>query len=129
MEISGGRGFTVCMDPVAGPGLKTLVSCAAREARIFLYGQLASEPTPLPLVEIMRKGVCVRGYTLWEVTLDAVRRAAAVDYISRGIQSGTLDPVIDRVMAFDDIVEAHRYLETGKQAGKIVIAVREETRT
>ncbi len=128
MEASGGMGFSACMDPVAGPGLKTLVNCAAREAHIFLYGQLASEATPLPLVEIMRKGVSLRGYTLWEVTLDPARRAAAVDHITRGIESGALDPVIDRVMAFDDIVEAHRYLETGRQAGKIVIAVSEEAR-
>ncbi|MEC9344459.1 MAG: zinc-dependent alcohol dehydrogenase family protein, partial [Pseudomonadota bacterium] len=129
MEVSGGKGFTICMDPVAGPGLETLVACAAREARIFLYGQLAGEATPLPLVEIMRRGVGVRGYTLWEITLDAARRAAAIDYILRGVESGVLDPVIDRVMAFDEIVEAHRYLETGKQAGKIVIAVNGETHT
>ncbi|TNF27101.1 MAG: NADP-dependent oxidoreductase [Deltaproteobacteria bacterium] len=39
-------------------------------------------------------------------------------------EAGALRPVIDRVLPLDDIVEAHRYSETGRARGKIVIAVR-----
>ncbi|HDR9761070.1 TPA: zinc-binding dehydrogenase [Burkholderia cepacia ATCC 25416] len=40
-----------------------------------------------------------------------------------GERPRTLKPLIDRTFAFDDIVHAHRYGETGVQAGKIVVAV------
>ena len=31
--------------------------------------------------------------------------------------------MVDRVFKFDDIVEAHRYLESNQQIGKIVVEV------
>ncbi|WP_437435003.1 zinc-binding dehydrogenase [Burkholderia contaminans] len=37
--------------------------------------------------------------------------------------AGALKPLIDRTFAFDDIVEAHRYMEAGAQVGKIVATV------
>ncbi|RUV30258.1 zinc-binding dehydrogenase, partial [Mesorhizobium sp. M7A.F.Ca.MR.148.00.0.0] len=32
-------------------------------------------------------------------------------------------PIIDRTFAFDQIVEAHRYLESNQQFGKIVVTI------
>ncbi len=51
------------------------------------------------------------------------RRRAAVAYVRSGLESGALKPVIDRVFPFDEIVEAHRYLENNGQFGKIVVTV------
>ncbi|OXI95521.1 hypothetical protein CFB41_20390 [Burkholderia sp. AU33803] len=39
------------------------------------------------------------------------------------VAAGALKPLIDRTFAFDDIVEAHRYMEAGAQVGKIVATV------
>lgn len=122
-EITGGAGFSVALDPVAGPGLAELAEAAGRGATIFLYGQLDAGPVPLPLVPVLRKGLTLRGYTLWEITLDPGRRARAEAFILERLASGLLKPAIDRVFALDDIVEAHRYLESGRQTGKIVIDV------
>ncbi|RVB02502.1 zinc-binding dehydrogenase, partial [Mesorhizobium sp. M7A.F.Ca.CA.004.02.1.1] len=36
---------------------------------------------------------------------------------------GTLKPIIDRTFAFDQIVEAHRHLESNEQFGKIVVTI------
>jgi NADPH:quinone reductase-like Zn-dependent oxidoreductase len=47
-------------------------------------------------------------------------RKTAVAFIRRGFDEGKLKPVIDRVFRFDEIVEAHRYLEASNQFGKIV---------
>ena len=44
-----------------------------------------------------------------------------MDYILKGLDSGVLKPVIDRTFKFDEMVEAHRYLEGNSQFGKIVV--------
>lgn len=121
--ITGGRGFRLALDPVAGPGLAALAQAAGTAASIVEYGQLSREPTPFPLLDVLRKGLAIRGYTLWEITLDPARLARAVDWIGSRLTSGALRPVIDRVFALDQIVEAHRYIESGRQNGKIVVDV------
>lgn len=123
LELTDGKGFDVCLDPIAGAILKDLVAASNREATIFLYGQLANDPTEIPIVELLRKGIWVRGYTLWEITLDTDRRERAKQYICDGLAGGALRPVIDRIFKLDEIVAAHRYLESGVQNGKIVIDV------
>ncbi|HAA54110.1 MAG TPA: NADPH:quinone reductase [Myxococcales bacterium] len=40
------------------------------------------------------------------------------------LEEKTIRPVIDRTFALDDIAEAHRYSESGRARGKIVISVR-----
>jgi len=51
------------------------------------------------------------------------RQKAAVDFVLNGLDKGTLKPIIDKVFAFDQIVDAHRYLEAGGQIGKIVVTM------
>ena len=65
----------------------------------------------------------VKGYNIWAVSGDEARRKVALEYIIRGLESGALKPVIDRTFKFDDMVEAHRYLERNGQFGKIVVTV------
>ncbi|MHB8528145.1 MAG: zinc-binding dehydrogenase [Caulobacteraceae bacterium] len=44
-------------------------------------------------------------------------------FVTDGLASGAFKPTIDRTFPFDQIVEAHRYLEAGEQIGKIVVTV------
>ena len=46
-----------------------------------------------------------------------------MQFVLNGLEAGTLKPVIDRIFKFDEIVEAHRYLENNGQFGKIVVTV------
>jgi len=55
--------------------------------------------------------------------VDETRRKAAVEFVLKGLESGALKPVIDRVFKFDDMVGVHRYLENNGQFGKIVVNV------
>jgi len=90
---------------------------------LFLYGALSPEPTPVPLLEVLGKSLTIRGYLLFEITSDAARLANAKQWIVDGLAAGQLKPVIAKTFSLNEIVEAHRYLESNRQIGKIVVTV------
>ena len=122
-EITDGTGARVILDSVAGKGIELLAQAAARGGALFEYGALAPEPTPFPLRTAMRKGLIVRGYSMREVVSVPSLRAQAEQYVSDRLKAGIFKPRIDRVFPFENIVEAHRYLESNGQIGKIVVKV------
>jgi NADPH:quinone reductase-like Zn-dependent oxidoreductase len=122
-RITDGRGARIVFDPVAGPFVETLADATQHGGTIFVYGILSMKPTPFPLFRALGKGLIMRGYTLFEVTSDAGRLARAKAFVERGLASAALRPVIARTFALDQIVEAHRFLESNRQIGKIVVTV------
>ena len=123
MAITSGNGARIVFDPVAGPLLEKLAEAAAPGGVIFEYGALSSEPTVFPLWPAIEKGLIVRGYTLFEIVQDAERLARGKRYVRDGLESGALKPVIDRTFPLDAVVDAHRYMESNRQQGKIVVTV------
>jgi NADPH:quinone reductase len=121
--ITGGRGATIIFDPVAGPFLEKLAGAAAERAVIFQYGALSTAPTPFPLVEAIAKGLTVRGYLLFEIVADPEKKARGKKFIYDGLTSGALKPIIARTFPLAEIVQAHRFMESNQQMGKIVVTV------
>jgi NADPH:quinone reductase len=123
MAITSGKGVNLVFDPVAGPLLGKLAEAAASGATIFEYGALAPAPTTFPLFAALTKGLTVRGYTLFEIVGDAEKFARGKQFVYDGLESGSLKPIIDRTFPLESIVEAHRYMESNQQKGKIVVTV------
>lgn len=63
----------------------------------------------------------MQGYTLFEITRDSVKLENAKQYIYNGLNSGKLVPILDRIFPLEQIVEAHRYMESNQQNGKITV--------
>lgn len=122
-EITGGKGARVIFDPIAGKGVELLAQAAAYGGTIFEYGALALEPTPFPLFTALSKALSVRGYTIRELFADPKLRAKAQQYVFDHLKAGVFKPRIDRVFPLAQIVEAHRYMESNEQIGKIVVTV------
>lgn len=123
MEITSKHGADIIFDPIAGSLLETLAEAAAPGATIFEYGALSLAATPFPLMAALGKGLNVRGYTLFEITSNPEKFDRGKRYVYDGLQSGKLKPVIDRTFSLDQIVEAHRYMESNQQNGKIIVTV------
>jgi len=121
-EITSGKGARIIFDPIGGKILDSLAAAAAPKGIIFEYGALASEPTPYPLFTALAKGLTIRAYTLFELTHDAVFPDAK-QYVFDHLASGAFRPVIAKTFRFAEIVEAHRYMESNAQIGKIVVTL------
>jgi NADPH:quinone reductase-like Zn-dependent oxidoreductase len=121
MGITGGQGANIVFDPVAGPMLTALAQATARGGTIYVYGALSTDPSPFPLMEALGKGLSIQGYTLFEITGVPERMAKAKQFVYDGLAAGNLKPIVARTFALDDIVEAHRYMESNQQIGKIVV--------
>ncbi|HUZ96105.1 MAG TPA: zinc-dependent alcohol dehydrogenase family protein [Edaphobacter sp.] len=120
-EITGGKGARIVFDPIGGKGLEALAAAAAHHGIIIEYGALATDRTPYPLFTALAKQLTIRGYTLFEIFEDPERMAKARQYVFDHVASGDFKPRIDKVFPLAQIVEAHRYMESNQQIGKIVV--------
>lgn len=110
-------------DAVGGPIFEPLTAAMSRGGILIEYGGLSAQPTPFPLFAVLSKMLTLRGYLVHEVISSPKRLDAAKAFITQGLESGALRPVIARTFAFEDIVAAHRFLESNEQLGKIVVTV------
>lgn len=122
-KITHGNGARVVFDPVGGPTLNKLADATALGGIIFQYGALSTEPTPLPLFTVLGKQLTIRGYVLFELSTNPLRLAKAKKFVIEGLNSGKLKPIIAKTFPFEQIAEAHRYMESNEQLGKIVVTV------
>jgi NADPH:quinone reductase-like Zn-dependent oxidoreductase len=123
MRITDGNGARVAFEPVGGPDFAKLIAALTFQGVAYIYGALSGDDTTIPVLEMIRKMIVVKGYSVRLVMGDADRRKAAVEYVTKGLASGALKPVIDRTFKFDEMVEVHRYLENSGQFGKIVVTL------
>ena len=122
-RVTAGKGARVVFDPVGGPDVDMLAQVTAEEGMIIIYGSLSGQPTPFPHWPAALKGLSLRGWvasSIWNRPERLVRYRAL---ILQGLASGHLKPVIARTFPFAQIAEAHRYLESNQQVGKVVVTV------
>ncbi len=122
-EITQGKGARIIFDPVAGKSIEKLANAVAEKGIIFIYGNLSNEPMAFPLLQALAKGFSIRGYTLFELTTVPEWREKAQKYIFDHLKEGTFKPKIARRFNLDEIAEAHRYMESNEQIGKIVVTL------
>lgn len=122
-EITSGKGFQIAFDPITGKMLSLLAEAAGAEALIIEYGALAAEPTAFPLFPVLAKGLSVRGYTLFEFTHRPDKLKVGIQYVYEQLKTGKFRPKIAKTFKLSEIVEAHRYMESNEQIGKIVVTV------
>jgi NADPH:quinone reductase-like Zn-dependent oxidoreductase len=122
-RITGGKGVRIVFDPVGGPAVDTLAQAAAEDGIIIIYGGLSGQPTPYPHWPAALKGLSLRGWVASSIWNKPHRFAHNRDLILYGLAEGRLKPVIAKTFPLGQIVEAHRYLESNQQLGKIVVTV------
>lgn len=108
-------GFDVSIDGAAGEGFVQLVKLAKPGGRIGIYGGTTGMIGQLNPAEIFWKQLAIHGSTMG-TNQDFAEMVAFV-------KEKKVKPVVDCVFPLEQTEEAMRYMEAGKQFGKIVVKV------
>jgi NADPH:quinone reductase-like Zn-dependent oxidoreductase len=123
VNIAGKDGIRVVFDPVAGPNIQPITAAMSYGGIFIEYGGLSSETSPFPVGNVLMKSLTLRGYLMHEITNDPIRLDKAKKFILEGLRSGALIPIIAKVFQFNEIIEAHKFVESNEQFGKIVVTL------
>lgn len=110
-----GAGFDLLVDSVGGDTFAQLVALARPGARIVVFGATAGPVNNLVMPRLFFKQLDVRGSTM----------GSPVDFTSMlaFVTEHQLRPVIDRVLALEDVGEAEVLMERGELFGKMVLRI------
>ncbi|MEI5996572.1 zinc-dependent alcohol dehydrogenase family protein [Paraburkholderia bengalensis] len=122
-EITSGKGARVVFDPIGGPAVAQLAECMSFGGILLEYGALSMDEGTFPQFALLGKCLTIKGYLYSEITGNDALLERAKQFISEGLESGALVPLISRTFTFDQIQEATRFLESNEQVGKIVVTV------
>ncbi len=120
-----GRGVDVILDFIGESYWNDNLASLMRGGRLLLIGSMGGKSDGLTIAPIMQKNLTVTGTTLRATSLDQKVRlttefsAFALDRFVRG----ELRPVIDRVLSWTQVVNAHRLMHANTNQGKIVLAI------
>jgi putative PIG3 family NAD(P)H quinone oxidoreductase len=125
MARTGGEGVDVVMDLVGGAYVAEDLACLAPRGRIVVVGAMAGVACELNLSLLMQKRASVRGTVLRARPLEEKILAgrALQTHIAPLLASGTLRPVVDRVLPLERAAEAHTLMQRNEIFGKIVLEV------
>ncbi|WP_110667872.1 zinc-dependent alcohol dehydrogenase family protein [Salinicola halophilus] len=131
-KLTDGRGVDMVLDALGGPQMSLLGDVVAPGGDLVLYGLLGGNETSFPATAAFNKNIhfhvhCLSNFSgRPEIGIPQnrpvlERAIAAIDAMT---ERGDLAPQIDRQFDFDEVVEAHRYLEScANHHGRIVLNV------
>ena len=137
MDLTEGRGVELIIDPLGGNSWKQSYRALRRTGRMGVFGMsvasasgikgklkalkaVVAMPRYNPL-GLMNRNKGVFGLNLGHMWGEGEKVASWTREIMRGVQQGWIRPHVDRTFSFDQIADAHRYIEARKNIGKIVL--------
>jgi NADPH:quinone reductase len=125
-ETDGG-GVDVVLDMVGAAYFEKNLSVLAKDGCLSIIAFLGGAKVEnVNLTPIMVKRLTVTGSTMRPRTAEE-KRAIRDDLLTQVwplLEKGEVAPVIHSVMAFDQVVEAHRLMETSSHIGKILLEMK-----
>jgi putative PIG3 family NAD(P)H quinone oxidoreductase len=115
----------VIIDFIGGPYLSQNFNCIALDGRIVVLGLMGGWQSEMNMAQLLRKRIRLIGSTLRsrapeykaELTKDFIQTVFPF------IADGSIKPVIDSVLPWTAIKEAHDRMEQNLNAGKIIMTV------
>jgi NADPH:quinone reductase-like Zn-dependent oxidoreductase len=136
-ELTGNRGVELVIDPLGGSSWKKSYRALRATGRMGVFGMSTASASGIrgklralkavmqtprynPL-GLMSRNKGVFGLNLGHLWGEGDKVSNWMSEILRGIGENWVQPHVDRAFPFDQIAEAHRYIEARKNIGKVVL--------
>ncbi len=125
MAATGNRGVDVIVDTVGGPAFEQNMNSLAIKGRLVQIARLGGSTAQIDLSVLWLRRLKLVGVTFR--TRSEEERLACIEACARDLlphlEAGRIRPVIDRTFPFENVVEAHAYMQRSEHFGKIVLTV------
>lgn len=125
-EQTGGEGVHIILDFVGAPYFDDNIRALRRDGRLIVIGTMGGTDVPhFNLGYLLANRLQVIGTALRSRSVaDKIGLTCDFWAFAEGrFADGRMKPVIDTVFDWEDVVEAHRYMEANRNVGKIVLRV------
>lgn len=106
-------GFDVIIDSAGGEQLNTLIKLVKPAGKIVFYGATTGLPSSLNLSRLFWNQVTLQGSTMG----NDEEFGAMIEFVT----DNKIEPIIDSVRPFDQIISAFDIMGSGQQLGKLVV--------
>lgn len=137
LSLTGGRGVELIIDPLGGANWKksfrglratgrmgvfgiSVASASGITGKIRALKAILGMPRFNP-IGLMNRNKAVFGLNLGHLWGEGEKVASWTGEIMRGVAEGWIRPHVDRSFPFDQIGDAHTYIESRKNIGKVVL--------
>jgi NADPH:quinone reductase-like Zn-dependent oxidoreductase len=137
MELTSGRGVELVIDPLGGKNWEKSYRALRATGRMGMFGMsvasasgirgklralkaIAQMPRFNP-IKLINRNRGVFGLNLGHMWGEGEKVAGWTREIMRGVEAGWIRPHVDRAFPFEQIADAHRYMEERKNTGKVVL--------
>ena len=124
-EVTSGAGVDVLIDFIGGPYWNQNIASMAVLGRLVEVGLMGGSRVEVDLGQLMGKRLQITGTGLRGRSLEEKLAVTAQfkRHVLPHLASGSMKPVVDRSFPLEEVADAHRYMETNANFGKIVLAV------
>lgn len=124
-EWTDGRGVDVVLDFLGASYLERNLQSLAMDGRMVMLAVMGGTQSSINLGQVLMKRLRIQGSTLrarsltYKVELTKAFMALTWPHFA----SGQLFPVVDKVFDWEEVAQAHLYMEGNKNQGKIVLSI------
>ena len=136
-SLTGDRGVELVIDPLGGASWKKSYRALRSTGRMGVFGMSVASASGITgkiralkailamprfnPIGLMNRNKAVFGLNLGHMWGEGEKVAGWMREIMRGVAEGWVTPHVDRAFSFDQIADAHAYIESRKNIGKVVL--------
>lgn len=121
------QGVNIIIDFIGGAYFNQNINCLDKDGRLIQLATMGGKNVQeFNLGKILINRLSVMGSTLRSRSLDYQIRLTQEFYkkFIEKFNNRSIKPIIDKVFDWEDVQDAHRYMEANKNTGKIVLKIR-----